>query len=50
VKGGWLAEDALIVWEENTPQMAPEGFTRLETRRYGDTHVTVLRFGEMADL
>lgn len=50
VKGGWLAEDALVVWEENTPQVAPDGFTRLETRRYGDTHVTVLRFGEMADL
>lgn len=50
VKGDWLAEGALVVWEENTPQVAPEGFTRLETRRYGDTHVTVLRFGEMADL
>lgn len=43
---GWLAADALVVWEENAPQAAPEGFTRLDTRRYGDTHVTVLRFGK----
>ena len=50
VKGGWLAEGALVVWEENAPQIAPEGFTRLDARRYGDTHVTVLRFGGMADL
>lgn len=50
VAGAWLADGALIVWEENTPQLAPEGFTRLEARRYGDTHVTVLRFGEMSEL
>lgn len=43
---GWLAADALVVWEENAPQSAPEGFTRLDTRRYGETHVTVLRFGK----
>lgn len=46
VAGGWIADGALIVWEETAPQVAPEGFTRLDTRRYGDTHVTVLRFGE----
>lgn len=46
VAGGWLADGALIVWEENTPQVAPDGFTRLDTRKYGDTHVTVLRFGD----
>ncbi|MBR9837118.1 MAG: 16S rRNA (guanine(966)-N(2))-methyltransferase RsmD [Rhodobacteraceae bacterium] len=41
--GGWLAPGALVVWEENGPQRAPEGFTPLEDRRYGDTHVTLLR-------
>ncbi|MDO6729677.1 16S rRNA (guanine(966)-N(2))-methyltransferase RsmD [Marinovum sp. 2_MG-2023] len=40
--GGWIAEDALIVWEENASQHAPEGLTLLETRRYGDTHVNLL--------
>ena len=42
--GGWLASGAVIVWEENTAQHAPAGFTRLDTRKYGDTHVTLLEF------
>ena len=41
--GGWLAPEALIVWEESAPMPPPEGFTPLESRRYGDTHVTFLR-------
>ncbi|MDJ0826277.1 MAG: 16S rRNA (guanine(966)-N(2))-methyltransferase RsmD [Rhodobacter sp.] len=40
--GNWLAPYALIVWEENAPQAAPEGFTPHDTRRYGDTHITIL--------
>lgn len=40
--GGWLAEGALIVWEENAPMTAPEGFALLDGRRFGDTHVTFL--------
>ncbi|MDF0603481.1 16S rRNA (guanine(966)-N(2))-methyltransferase RsmD [Psychromarinibacter sp. C21-152] len=43
VAGGWLAPGALIVWEENAPQTPPEGFTLLDTRRYGDTHVSLMR-------
>lgn len=38
---GWIAKDALVVWEETTPQTAP-GFTVIETRRYGDTHITLM--------
>lgn len=41
--GGWLAPGATVVWEENTPQIAPEGFTLLDQRRYGETWVTLLR-------
>jgi len=41
--GGWLAPGALVVLEENTPMQAPEGFEVLNTRKYGDTHVTLLR-------
>lgn len=41
-KGGWIAPDALIVWEESTEQPAPAGFTFLDSRRYGDTTVTLL--------
>jgi 16S rRNA (guanine966-N2)-methyltransferase len=40
---GWIAPEALIVWEERAPMAAPEGFAPLESRRYGDTHVTFLR-------
>jgi 16S rRNA (guanine966-N2)-methyltransferase len=42
MNGGWLTEDALIVWEENAPMMALDGFAREDTRKYGDTHVTIL--------
>ena len=40
---GWIDQEALIVWEEAAPMMAPEGFALLDHRRYGDTHVTFLR-------
>ncbi|MBV1864390.1 MAG: 16S rRNA (guanine(966)-N(2))-methyltransferase RsmD [Rhodobacteraceae bacterium] len=40
--GGWLAENALIVWEENAEQTAPDGFNMLDSRRYGDTWVHIL--------
>lgn len=39
---GWIAPETLVVWEENAPQPAPEGFDLLDTRRYGDTTVTML--------
>ena len=40
--GGWLAENAIIIWEENAPMDAPDGFDRLDKRKYGDTCVTLL--------
>ena len=40
--GSWCAPAAMVVWEENAAMVAPEGFTRLDTRRYGDTHVTLV--------
>ncbi|NEK21796.1 16S rRNA (guanine(966)-N(2))-methyltransferase RsmD [Sulfitobacter sp. JBTF-M27] len=40
--GGWLAPGAMIVWEESAPMQPPEGFSRIDTREYGDTHVTLL--------
>jgi 16S rRNA (guanine966-N2)-methyltransferase len=43
--GGWCASGALVVWEENAPMAAPDGFTRVESRKYGDTHVTLLERG-----
>ena len=44
VLGGWLAPGALVVWEETAPMAAPEGFSLLERRRYGATHLTLLRY------
>lgn len=40
--GGWLAKNATVVWEENAPVAAPEGFQLEDQRRYGDTYVTIL--------
>ena len=40
---GWIAPEALIVWEESRAQIAPLGFTSLDQRRYGDTWVSFMR-------
>jgi 16S rRNA (guanine966-N2)-methyltransferase len=40
--GGWLAQDAFVVWEEASPMAAPEGFEVTDRRKYGGTHVTLL--------
>ncbi len=45
---GWIAPEALIVWEENAPQAPPAGFTLLDHRKYGGTHVTLLQAPEKA--
>ena len=39
---GWLADGALIVWEENSAQFPPDGFELHDQRRYGDTWVTIV--------
>ena len=39
---GWIAPDAIVVWEEGTPPAPPLGFALLDQRRYGDTWVTLL--------
>jgi len=40
---GWIETGAIIVWEENSAQPAPRGFTTLDSKKYGDTWVTFLR-------
>lgn len=40
--GDWLAQDALIVWEENAARAPPDGFEVLDRRKYGDSHITLL--------
>lgn len=41
--GNWLAEAAVIVWEENTPPAFPGDFEILDQRHYSETLVTILR-------
>ncbi len=43
--GQWLAPGALVVWEESAPITPPEGFTLRDSRRYGDTTITLLDYG-----
>lgn len=43
-QGGWFAKDALCVWEENSEQLAPDGFAMLDARKYGDTWVHILQY------
>lgn len=47
-EGGWIAPGALVVWEEGTVPLVPEGFDLLDQRKYGDTLVTILRAEEGA--
>lgn len=41
--GGWLAPDAVVVWEEAGPMMPLPGTRLLDRRTYGSTVVTLLR-------
>ena len=43
-RGGWIDKDALVVWEEAETQLPPDGFHTLDTRRYGDTWLTLLEY------
>ena len=40
---GWIAKDSLIVWEESAAITPPDGVEILDSRRYGDTVITVLQ-------
>lgn len=42
-RGGWIAPDALIVCEDETEMEPPEGFLRVDARRFGATWLTFLR-------
>jgi 16S rRNA (guanine966-N2)-methyltransferase len=51
--GGWIAPGALIVWEDNSAPLVPDGFTLRDQRSYGGTVITLLRadqgFGASAE-
>ena len=43
---GWIASDALIVWEEGSDVSPTYGFSILDQRKFGDTQATFLRYAE----
>lgn len=43
IVGGWLAPEALVIWEESADILAPAGFTTLDQRKYGGTKISILR-------
>lgn len=40
--GHWIADGALVVWEENAPVSPPAGFASEGIRKYGDTHISLM--------
>lgn len=40
--GGWIADDALLIWEENAAMSPPVGYDLLDSRTYGDSHITLM--------
>lgn len=40
---GWIAPEALIIWEESAAITPPTGITLLDARRHGDTTISILR-------
>ena len=42
-QNSWIAPNALIVWEENSPMDFPLDFVTLDRRQFGDTFVTFMR-------
>lgn len=42
--GGWLKEEAFIIWEEDGEKEAPSGFHVFDRRRFGQSYLTFLRY------
>ena len=40
--GGWVADGALIVWEDSAEITPPPGVTLLDSRKFGDTKISFL--------
>ena len=43
--GGWLTDEALVVWEESAEITPPEALELIDVRRYGDTVISLLQRG-----
>lgn len=43
LEGGWVADGALVIWEESATPRPPPGLTLRDSRRYGDTMISIFR-------
>jgi 16S rRNA (guanine966-N2)-methyltransferase len=43
LRAGWMENEALVVWEDDREANAPEGLSKIEARRFGQTWLTFLR-------
>ena len=43
-RNGWLADGAVLVWEDAERQEPPMGFEVLDVRKYGGCHIHLLRW------
>jgi 16S rRNA (guanine966-N2)-methyltransferase len=43
LSGGWVAPEALIVWEDSADITPPDALTLLDQRKYGDTKISILQ-------
>ncbi len=43
LSGGWIAPGALVIWEEGVSPLRPSGLTLLDSRRYGETMISIFR-------
>lgn len=43
LSGGWIAQNALILWEENSPITPPVSTTIVDARKYGNTTISILK-------
>ncbi len=43
LRGGWLANGALVMWEDDTAPLPPAGLVQRDQRRYGSTVITILQ-------
>ena len=41
---GWIAQDAVVIWEEGSEVSPPDGFSILDQRKFGNTQATFLRY------
>lgn len=46
MEGGWIAPGACVVWEESGPVTPPAGVQLIDSRRYGDTTISICRVAE----